>query len=554
MEIKLLLKEKDRRILVDNFRAGTLLAQGGAPRGQSAYEQAVEGGYSGTKEEFEQALATGIAEISESIDNVDIVAENIEEVSTVAGSISDVHTVSENIETVVSAATAAQEAKASATEAATSAASAAANATNAALSASQASESEQASAASAAASIESAATATSQANAASQSALSASSSATSAQTSATNAQKWAEGADSDVAPLGGTHSSKEWANVAKQYAESIGAALKYKGSVSTYSALPSTGQEVGDMWNVLDTGKNYVWTGAEWDDLSGVIDLSAYRTAAQQDVIDATKQDVLVSGTNIKTVNGNSLLGSGNVDIDALPSQTGQSGKFLTTNGTDASWADVDALPSQTGQSGKFLTTNGSAASWADIPTEVDNKSVTLNNNDEIQAVGVIDQKTSSANKFWTGTKAEYDAIVNKDPNTTYRTLDEEDECGGGVGADTSLSNLTNTGKIQVATLAAPSDTYDDLVLGASGNTYTMPADGYLLLWIEFSGQYSGMQIYNTSTHRGESRFSSGSVENAITLAVRKGEVVAVSYWYAGGYTNKYFRFFYAKGSESEKV
>lgn len=52
------------------------------------------------------------------------------------------------------------------------------------------------------------------------------------------------------------------------------------------------------------------------------------------------KQDALVSGTNIKTVNGNSLLGSGNVTIDSLPDQTGNSGKFLKTNGTTASWAN----------------------------------------------------------------------------------------------------------------------------------------------------------------------------------------------------------------------
>jgi len=51
----------------------------------------------------------------------------------------------------------------------------------------------------------------------------------------------------------------------------------------------------------------------------------------------------------------------------SLPSQSGQSGKFLTTDGTDASWATVDALPSQTSQSGKFLTTDGSSASWAAI-------------------------------------------------------------------------------------------------------------------------------------------------------------------------------------------
>ena len=52
-------------------------------------------------------------------------------------------------------------------------------------------------------------------------------------------------------------------------------------------------------------------------------------------------------------------------NLDPLPSQTGNSGEFLTTNGSAASWAAVDALPSQTGNSGEFLTTNGTVASWA---------------------------------------------------------------------------------------------------------------------------------------------------------------------------------------------
>lgn len=55
------------------------------------------------------------------------------------------------------------------------------------------------------------------------------------------------------------------------------------------------------------------------------------------------KQDVLVSATNIKTINSQSILGSGNLVLDGLPPQEGQSGKFLTTNGTDASWADISA-------------------------------------------------------------------------------------------------------------------------------------------------------------------------------------------------------------------
>ena len=53
-----------------------------------------------------------------------------------------------------------------------------------------------------------------------------------------------------------------------------------------------------------------------------------------------------------------------------VPSQTGNSGKYLTTNGTVSSWGAVDALPSQTSNSGKYLTTNGTAASWASIVTD----------------------------------------------------------------------------------------------------------------------------------------------------------------------------------------
>lgn len=72
----------------------------------------------------------------------------------------------------------------------------------------------------------------------------------------------------------------------------------------------------------------------------------------------------------VTSVNNTSPDGSGNVTItipNPLPSQTGNSGKFLTTDGTDPSWAAVDALPSQTGQSGKFLTTDGTDASWASV-------------------------------------------------------------------------------------------------------------------------------------------------------------------------------------------
>ena len=57
-------------------------------------------------------------------------------------------------------------------------------------------------------------------------------------------------------------------------------------------------------------------------------------------------------------------------DGKVLPSMSGNTGKFLTTDGTDSSWADVDALPDQTGNSGKYLTTDGTDPSWATLDTD----------------------------------------------------------------------------------------------------------------------------------------------------------------------------------------
>ena len=53
---------------------------------------------------------------------------------------------------------------------------------------------------------------------------------------------------------------------------------KYKGSVATYSDLPSTGLTVGDVYNVETDGSNYAWTGTEWDKLGGTIDVSGFQT------------------------------------------------------------------------------------------------------------------------------------------------------------------------------------------------------------------------------------------------------------------------------------
>ena len=76
--------------------------------------------------------------------------------------------------------------------------------------------------------------------------------------------------------------------------------------------------------------------------------------------------------TDAKQTNWDTAYGWGNhasAGYATYPSQTGNTGKFLTTDGSATSWATVDALPSQTGNTGKYLTTDGTNSSWDALAT-----------------------------------------------------------------------------------------------------------------------------------------------------------------------------------------
>lgn len=79
----------------------------------------------------------------------------------------------------------------------------------------------------------------------------------------------------------------------------ISSMYKYKGSVDSYDELPTSGQTVGDSYNVKGTdsshgikkGDNVVWTGTEWDVLSGTVDLSGYMDKASYTIATSTDID-----------------------------------------------------------------------------------------------------------------------------------------------------------------------------------------------------------------------------------------------------------------------
>lgn len=118
-------------------------------------------------------------------------------------------------------------------------------------------------------------------------------------------------------------------------ASQVSSVYKAKGSIASISALaaPSKAYE-GFVYNIeteftttanfvegvgkkFSAGTNVVCvnttgTTYKWDVLAGMIDLTNYATKSDL----SGKQATLVSGTNIKTINGQSLLGSGNITIE----------------------------------------------------------------------------------------------------------------------------------------------------------------------------------------------------------------------------------------------
>lgn len=121
-----------------------------------------------------------------------------------------------------------------------------------------------------------------------------------------------------------THEA-DFNNPHKVTAEQLGltTVYQYKGSVATYADLPTTGQKVGDVWNVetadpdhgIKAGDNVAWDGAQWDALGGNHDLSGYAQLNSANTFTASN----TFRANIAVSNGTAAGSSGTVIFGVSP-------------------------------------------------------------------------------------------------------------------------------------------------------------------------------------------------------------------------------------------
>jgi len=111
---------------------------------------------------------------------------------------------------------------------------------------------------------------------------------------------------------------------------------KYKGSVETYADLPTSGQKVGDVYNVkqadpnhkIKAGDNVAWDGTTWDILAGDTDLSGYAQLNSANTFTAMN----VFRANIAVSNGTASGTGGSISFGISPADEPVQARIGTDN------------------------------------------------------------------------------------------------------------------------------------------------------------------------------------------------------------------------------
>lgn len=215
-----------------------------------------------------------------------------------------------------------------------------------------------------------------------------------------------------------------------EWGGSMGKVIKLPSATTTAAGVMSASDKTK-----LDSIPETIPSQSEIDGIAA--DVSALQTAMDG------KQPTLVSGTNIKTINGNSILGEGNLVIEG-----GSSVDAYTKTESDAKYATKNELTAVETVANNADTKADAATSRVEsVETSLGNKQDTLVSGTNIKtvnsqsilgegnlevtipdattatsgAMSAADKtKLDSISNEWTGTQAEYDALTTKDNNIIY--------------------------------------------------------------------------------------------------------------------------------------
>jgi hypothetical protein len=223
-----------------------------------------------------------------------------------------------------------------------------------------------------------------------------------------------------------------------------------------------TVDNASDLFPIVDTSAaetkkitpSALKTALALNNVDNTSDANKPVSSATQSALNA-KQDTLVSGTNIKTINGTSVLGSGNIAISSAVAWGGVTGTL--SNQTDLQTAldlKVDENAAITGATKtkvtydqKGLVTAGADATTADIADSTNKRYVT-------DAQLVVVGNTSGTNTGDNATNSQYSGLAASKQDTlvsatNIKTIEGQSLLGSGnidlAKGDVGLGNVDNT-------------------------------------------------------------------------------------------------------------
>lgn len=246
---------------------------------------------------------------------------------------------------------------------------------------------------------------------------------------------------------------------------------KYKGSVETYADLPTSEQQIGDVYNVkqadpdhnIEAGDNVAWDGTAWDILAGDTDLSGYAQLNSANTFTAAN----TFRANIAVSNGTAAGTAGSISLGISPA-----GETVQTR------ISADTL------GGLFYNTSTNQPHVFRVGNNLnsfvirdDGTTTAFSNNNHIFAS--VDDASGAAN--WLGnantaTKLATARTINGVPFDGTRNITIE----AGQGKFLPLTGGTVTGPIYLPSATPTTDTQavtkkyvDDSVAGAGGGDVT---------------------------------------------------------------------------------
>lgn len=263
-------------------------------------------------------------------------------------------------------------------------------------------------------------------------------------------------------------------NPHKVTAEQLGltTVYQYKGSVATYADLPTTGQKVGDVWNVetadpdhgIKAGDNVAWDGAQWDTLGGNHDLSGYAQLNSANTFTALN----TFSANIRVSNGTTAGSSGSINFGISPTNETVQARI----GTD----DLGGLFYQASTKQPHVFRVGTNINAFTI--RADNTKVAFSSNDNFFATVTYDGVAKWLGNANTATKLETSRTINGVAFDGTKDITIEASGGGDVTAagDNNFTGTNTFNKPITVRDGALAGIGGTIILGTKPNSATTQA------------------------------------------------------------------------------